>query len=322
MALTRFPHGVSSFGIPVFGGSVPSTFGDVYFVDYRNGSDGNSGKSTDNAVKTLSKAYALCTSNNNDVILIDGDSGIVETAMISWSKNRIHVYGLDGTSRKYGQGARVSIGVTTDTADVALLQVTGVRNSFHNIKFSSSNTLTEGKFTVQDGGEYTVFECCEFYLSSQLAVTDASEFLCNGDSSQYRDCTFGSNVAIVTANGERPCVSVVRETVTGKVARDVSFIGCNFWRNSADVDNSFIYSSGATDVERLMLFEDCLFCNTLKSSTVMTLGIVADAALTEGQIILKNCASYNVTDFATQTGIWQASGAAQAANGCEVIQSA
>ena len=130
MAITNFPAGVSSFGIPQMGNGVPATFGDVYFVDYRNGSDGNDGKSKDSAFKTLSKAYSSVASNKNDVILIDGDSTVVETAMITWAKNRVHVVGLNGPAGHYGQGAKVSIGTTTAATDIALLQVTGVRNTF------------------------------------------------------------------------------------------------------------------------------------------------------------------------------------------------
>ncbi len=144
---TNFPNGVTSFGVPVMGAGLPSTFGQVWFVDYRNGSDDNNGKSTDRAFKTLSKAYDKAVTNRNDVIAIDGDSTVAEDSMITWAKNRIHVVGLNGPAGHFGQGAKVQIGITTAATDIALLKVTGVRNTFSNVN-SSPTTLKQKVFTL------------------------------------------------------------------------------------------------------------------------------------------------------------------------------
>ena len=322
--MTNFQNGVSSYGVPLTGGGVPSTFGDVFFVDYRNGSDDNNGKSTKKAFKTLSKAYAKCTSNHNDLILIDGDSTVTETAMIDWSKNRIHVVGLNGVPSPlgYGNGAKVSLGVTTDATDIATLKVTGVRNTFSNIKFQNSNTVDEGLYCVAEGGEYTRYYNCEFYKSTDLDEAGAAELLMNGDSSQFFNCTFGSGANAVTADGARPCVLLNSLTITDKVCRDGAFVDCLFWRKAGDTDNSFVHAGDADDVVRMLLFKNCTFINTTLAAQTMTVGISAAAALTQGEIILQNCTAYNVTNFATQTGIFNASGAANADNGGEVIQAA
>jgi hypothetical protein len=308
------------------GHGVPATFGEVWFVDYRNGSDDNDGKSKSSAVKTLSKAYEKAVSNRNDVILIDGDSTVTETAILDWSKNRIHVIGLNGVPSPlgYGNGAKVSLGVTTAATDIATLKVTGVRNTFSNIKFMNSNTVAEGVYCVAEGGEYTRYFNCEFYKSTDLDQAAAAEILMNGDSSQFFNCTIGSNVNAITANGARPCVLLTRETITGKVCRDGAFVNCLFWRKAADTDNSFVHSAAANDVERMLLFKDCVFNNTKLASQTMTVGISGAAALTQGEILVtgSNTAVYNTTNFATQTGIWVAAGAANAANGGEVIQAA
>lgn len=323
MTLTNFPNGLSSFGVPLMGDNVPATFGEVWFVDYRNGSDDNDGKSKESSFQTLSQAYSKAVSNRNDVILIDGDSTVVETSMIDWTKNRIHVIGLNGFASPlgYGNGAKISC-TTTTTGDIATIKVTGVRNTFSNLKIMNDSTLATCVYALAEGGEYTRYFNCEFYKSTDLDQAAAAEVLMNGDSSQFFNCTFGSNANAVTANGARPCVLLTRETITGKVCRDGAFVNCLFWRKAGDTDNSFVHSSGATDVERMLLFENCVFNNTLLSAQTMTVGISATAALTQGEIWLRNCDVYNVTDFATQTGIWNASGAAHAANGGEVIQAA
>ena len=80
--------------------------GDIWYVDYRSGNDANGGQSWTDAFKTYGVAVAAATTNNNDVILIDGDSTVVETAMVTISKNRLHTIGIGGTSRHFGQPAK------------------------------------------------------------------------------------------------------------------------------------------------------------------------------------------------------------------------
>ena len=43
MSLTNFPNGITSFGVPMMGGMIPSTTGKYYFVNSVTGSNGNEG---------------------------------------------------------------------------------------------------------------------------------------------------------------------------------------------------------------------------------------------------------------------------------------
>ena len=81
-ALTNFPNGITSFGIPVFGGSIPPFTGQYLFVDYVNGSDGNDG-SPGTPMKTLAAAYAKTTSGKNDVIFLVGDGDTTATQRLT-----------------------------------------------------------------------------------------------------------------------------------------------------------------------------------------------------------------------------------------------
>lgn len=311
MSLTNFPGGVSSFGIPVMGGSLPLTLGasgvgKIYFVDATNGSDGNDGLSPENAVKTVAQAYSYVTTNNHDIIVLSANAGHTLTSMLTVAKNRVHFIGLDGgAARRYGQRARVSIGVTTAVTDLAAVSVTGVGCTFRNIKFSSSNTLTEGKYTFIDAGEYTYIENCEIYLSSQLAVTTAGEFVANGDSSHYKNCLFGSLVNIKVGDIIRPNIVVTRDIVSGKVARDVTFEDCFFWSKSAGTTSANVHIIGATAVERTMVFKDCLFQNSkLSTGVAPAVAISGTATLTDGQVVVMgNTIVANSTKLATLTGV-------------------
>lgn len=293
MSLTNFPNGITSFGVPVFGG-VPPTTGNVYFVDYRNGSDSDDGKTPGSAVKTLGRAYALCTSNNNDYIFIDGDSTVVETEMIDWSKNRIHVFGMNGPGFPlgYGCGAKVQINVTTDTGDIALIQNTGVRNSFSNIKFISANTLAQALYCFAEGGEYTRFFGCEFYKSTHLTAAAsgnaAAEVLCNGDSAQFFNCTFGDLVNARGTGGScvRANVMFDREQITGKVARDVSFVDCTFLVNAAVTGVAMCNITAATDIERRLVFDRPRFINAHLAVADPGEAILISVAQTQGKVLI------------------------------------
>lgn len=299
------------------GGTV---FGDRFFVDYRNGSDNFDGKTKANAVSTLSKAYALATSNGNDVIFVDGDSEVVETAFINWTKNRIHVIGDNGVPsfEGYGLGARIAIGVTTDAADIAIITNTGVRNTFQNLKFDSRNTLTQAKYAFAEGGEYTRFLNCEFYKSTHLVVGGsvgnlAAEVLCNGDSSQWYGCTFGDLVNTRGTGGScvRANVLLTRETITGKVARDVSFVDCSFLIKVADTGCACVYSTLATDVERRMIFKRPLFMQSILSTATAAVAIKVNSAQTEGRILLIDPSTMAIGAHATASkGVYLTGGSA------------
>lgn len=314
MGLTNFPNGITSFGVPVQPG-VPAGLTKVWYVDYGVGSDGNKG-TYERPFKTISKAYSMVTTNKNEGIALMGSTTHTLTEMLTVSKNRVHIFGYDPGGRSYGQNAKVNIGVTTAATDIAAVENTGVRNSFRNIKFSSANTVTEGVYTFAEGGEYTVFENCEFFLSSQLTVTGAAEMLMNGDSAQLHNCVFGSSAIVLVGAIVRPCVILTRETLTGKVARDVTFKNCEFWRKATNSANAFVWATTATDVERKMEFKDCLFYADITSTATPAVAVGGAAALTDGRIVLTgSTAEIGCTALATQTGIWSALPTLAAAGG-------
>lgn len=297
-AITNFPNGVSSFGIPVIGSGIPASGGTYYFVDYGNGNDGNDGLSAETPVKLLSTAYTRATSNKDDVICLMGNSTHVLTEMLDVTKNRVHFVGIDGTfGRLYGQNAKVSLTATSGATNIATIQNTGIRNSFTNIKFINSSTVTEGIYCVAEGGEYTVYTNCEIYKDTDLDQTAAAEMLHNGDSTQMIGCTIGSLANIVADNVIRPCVKVTA-TLSGKKFRDGVFIDCMFWRKAGGTEAVMIYGANATDVERLLLCKNCTFINNTLSAATPAHAVGFGAAQTQGTVLLQDCTSVDCTVMA------------------------
>lgn len=291
MGLTNFPYGVSSFGIPVVGAGIPVSYGTVYFVDYDNGSDANHGKSTTKAFKTVQKALDTVTTNKHDIIVLSANSAHPVTAMLDISKNRVHMIGADCRTG-FGMGARsrITMGVTTAVTDIAVMKNTGVGNTFTGIKFDSSNTVDESLYTVAEGGEYAIYNRCEFYKSTDLDVTGAAEILNNGDSTQWLNCVIGSSANIVADNVIRANM-LLTATLSGKKCRDNVLDNCVFLTKAGGTEHVDIYGANATDVERLFYVKDSLFYNNLLAAADPAHAVGFGAAQTEGSVILKNCTS-------------------------------
>ena len=273
-----------------------SVFGDTYFVDYRNGSDSNDGKTKSSAFKTLSAAHTACTTNNGDVIYVDGDSTVVETAMIDWTKSRITVIGVPG-GRMLGASAKISLTATSGATNIATIKVSGVRNTFHNIKFMNSSTVNEGLYAVAECGEYNAYHNCEFYKDTDLNETAAAELLHNGDSTQFFSCVFGSSANIIADDKIRPNV-LVSATISGAKCRDTYFENCLFLSKAGGTEHVAIYGANATDVERMMVVKDSIFLNNTLSAATPAHAVGFGSAQTEGVVLLKNCSSVDHTVMA------------------------
>ena len=292
-----YQHGGAPVGIPVTFGDIPNKgAGRVFFVNPTTGSDGNTGLRMDKPLDSISKAYSLVTSNYHDIIVLSATGAHAATDELTVAKNRVHFWGMDAVARYYGQRSRWTMGVTSGTA-IAIVQNTGVGNSFSNIKFDSSDTLSTSVYSFAEGGEYTVIEHCEIYKSTDLDQTNSAELLMNGDSALVRACTIGSLVDQRTAAGTN--VLLTRETIAGKVCRDVTFDDCLFWLKSSSATASHFHSTLATDVERMLLIKNSAMVVAKLSGATVGDAIIVDTAQTEGQILLQNTYNYNSTAIGT-----------------------
>lgn len=284
-----------------------SVWGNTYFVDYRNGDDTNNGLSRLNAKKTLSSANTnLVTSNNWDLVVIDPDSTVAETAMITVAKNRVNFVG-DTAGRLYGAGAKVSVGVTTAATDIGTMINTGVRNAFTGIKFINNNTVTEGIYCVVESGEYTVYRNFEIYKSTDLDQTAASELVLNGDSCQFFDGTIGSLADAQTGTTIRPGVALnngLAGSGTDQM-RECYFEGVRLLKSAGHTTGAFVYATADADVQRTLEFRDCAFINAANAAATPAVAIASAATLTVGKILVTgNSYESGCTALATATGIF------------------
>lgn len=294
-------------GVPTIGGGgIPLTFGNYWFVDPVYGSDGYNGQSMQSAFKTLAFALTKVVDNNDDVVLLRGSSTVhTLTSMLTVTKSRTHFVGLDGAWRPYGPGAHVVFAGTSGASNIAAMKNTGVRNTFTNIKFDQGSTITQCIYAVAEGGEYTQYTNCEFYMSSNLNTTAAAEFVWNGDSTIMENCTIGSLADPLVGSIIRPCVLVTKDTTgTGLVCRDGLMRNTRLWRNASATTNAFVYGANAADVERTLTMEHVGFINNGASAFKPAQCVEFAASLTVGQVVVDpTCYASNVTKLSTTTGV-------------------
>lgn len=301
---TNFPSGVSSFGIPQLGDGIPSTYGEYIFVD-PDSQGADNGKTMKNAFRTVGQAVTKAATNTHAVILMNANSAhstATDNDELTLTKSRMHFVGLGGGSRYLGQRTRWTMGVTTGTA-IAIVQNTGVGNTFTNIKFDSSDTLSTSKFAFADGGEYTQLTNCELVHSGQLGVATAAPLLANGDSAYYLHCAIGSLVHIWTVAAQN--VLFDRETITGKVARDVIFEDCLSLSKTTNSSFDHMRGTGATDIERMLIFKNCGWVNAKLGSANPDECVSFDSTQTEGEIVVDAaCWERGNTALSTTTSVF------------------
>lgn len=295
--MTRGNQELARFLNKALGEVAPVQVGNVYVVinstdagyeqfvldNQKEYSDGSSMIQT-----SLSAAYDAVVSNRHDVILLNANGAHAQTAMLDVSKNRVHFIGMDYRNGAFGMGSRtrITMGVTTAATDLAVLKNTGVGNSFHGLKFDSSNTKDESLYAVVEAGEYAFYDRCEFYKSTDLDETGAAEVLNNGDSAQFIKCVFGSSANIVADNVIRPNM-LLSATIAGKKCRDNIVDSCIFLSKAGGTEHVAIYGANATDVERMFLISNSCFVNNLLSAATPAHAIGFGAAQTEGTVVVK-----------------------------------
>ena len=300
-ALTNFPNGITSFGIPIFGGGLPPFTGQYLFCDYLRGNDGNDG-SPNTPLKTLSAAYAKTNSGNNDVVFIVGDGGTDATqrltATLAWNNNATHLIGLTAPTM-IGQRARIS-NLNSATAEInpmmsiggqgcifanfslfqgvgqsatpeQLVQITGLRNYFWRVDFGGMGA------TASTGGAASTTSYC-------ISLSGAQENL-------FEECNIGvDSIARTVANASVIC--------SGGAARNI-FKKSTFLAYATASTPYFVDVSATASIDRLLLFQDCFFNNAVNSGTGTAMAVAVNpSASAGGQVVFDGCTAAGLTAWA------------------------
>lgn len=156
MGITRFPNGISSFGVPVMGGgtALPFTAGKTIFVSSGSGAADNTGTEPGKAVTTIALALDKCTANAGDVIvLLPGHAETVSAASgLAIDVAGVQIIGI-------GTGS-LRPTITLDTANTATIAISAANVTVKNIIVSANFAdiakaiITSAKNICLDGVEF------------------------------------------------------------------------------------------------------------------------------------------------------------------------
>ena len=233
---------------------------------------------------TLESAYADATSNADDVILLAGGSSHNLVAGIAWTKNRVHVIGMDGGHRLTDQGAKISSSATDATGYI--LNVTGIRNSFINLKLIQNSTNAAALNVLMTSGEGNLYKNCSFIFGvvNNLGGTTAQEVTIGEDSGTFINCQFGADTLLTSAARQVMLVKTVATEMKSCI-----FVDCDFRISSSSATATFIRLNAITDILFANLFKNCTF-----QASVDTAGGIA---LTGGAVITGTGTSKGTLNF-------------------------
>lgn len=194
MSFTHFPNGVTSFGVPVIGGGLPVTLGNVYFVHSGTGSNGNVGNHPDYPLATINAAVDKCTADQGDVIVVL--PGHAETISAATSL----VVDVDGIAI-IGLGRGRNRPVLTFSATASRIPVSGTDVLIENLVFLSDIADIVSGVTVS--GDDVVIRNCEWAVAAGnkefLQMLDVDD----GDRVIIEGCMFRASTTAGTNTGIR-----------------------------------------------------------------------------------------------------------------------
>ena len=200
MAITNFPNGVSSSGMPVIGSGMLAymTTGSVFFVDSATGSNGNSGTDPDHPLATIDYAIGKCTANKADKIVVmpNHTETLTTAGAITCDIAGVHIMGL-GTG-----GTRPAILVSTSTG--VDIEIDAADVTIENIYFDLTGVDAVAAFFDVDAA-YFALKNCEVLMadgSGQAAIALTAD--ANADYLSVTGCRFlapndGASSAIATS---------------------------------------------------------------------------------------------------------------------------
>ena len=304
MPPSPFPHGVSSYGMPVVGTGGLLTQGKNWFVNPSIGSDVNSGKDTLHPLATLTKALSLATANQNDTIYLLAGSNTaattsdVQSATLTWNKDLVHLVGVCAPTA-VSQRARIS--QVLATAISPMVDVTANGCMFRNVQIVQESSSASSLINLRVTGTRNVFENC--HIAGIVNVTQSAAGSCSlkidgGAENVFNHCVIG----VDTIARDADATEILFDTAATRNLFEDCFI------------TSYISAAGfasvtvadSTGIDRWQIFKNCLFTTDSTNQATTQTQVCSIPAIVQGKIVLMN--SYYLTDGASGSGVWDNTG--------------
>lgn len=224
----------------------------VYIVDPVNGNDDAPGLSFEQPLKTVAAAYAKCTADQHDVVLmISGDTADNPTEAITWSKDYTHLIGLSSDLAGVGQRCRIVGTAGNDLTPVITFSGNGC--IVRNVQIYNGKDADTDSGAVIVSGSRNHFK--NVFFAGMAHATPAARagsysLKVTGAENLFEDCAIGLDTIIRAAANTELWISTGAERITFRHCRFLSY---------SETAGKFLVK--IDDMDRWVEFEDCLFQN-------------------------------------------------------------
>jgi hypothetical protein len=256
--------------------------GDKWYVDGTYGSNGNSGKSAGDALKTIECGEAVLVTNRNDNLRVL-PAVYTLTEDLTWDKSFTHLFGV-GTPAVESDWTLAGITITAGQADnnsVRTLDITGHRNQFRNINLEQPQAAAEALTACRVSSYGNYFKNVHFAgmmrTEQDVGTTHSSlEMYTYSGFSIFEDCIIGTALWDVRSAVQGQIY--FSNTSHATLPQDILFKGCRIFNSSTTNTNPAVLLGAQWALDRLCEFRDCTFYNfQLNIGTVLTSGVFKDA---------------------------------------------
>lgn len=286
--------GVTNFDVVqanlFLGGSV-LTQGNQFFVKPRTGSDGASGRSPKEALKTLAAALSRCVANQNDIVFLISEHNDTaasttdqQSATLDWNKDLVHLIGINAGG-PVSMRSRIGFTSSYDTAS-NLFTLSADACRIENIHFFAGVAGTNPTGCMKVTGDRNLIRNCHIagIGNNNNDIAGAYSLLLDaGHENLFDDCTIGLDTI---ARGTAANSGLL---VDGSSSRN-EFRGCRFIAQVEHATNHVhVRLADTTAIDRYLLFKECVFYYMSPNFAVGATGIMNIPNLTQGYILVDRC---------------------------------
>lgn len=300
--MTTFGDQVFQFGGAPVGGALSMGImgggAKAWFVDPANGATANTGKKQDDALASVGAAYAKTTDKQGDVIhyLNDGNttgSSRESTIPLAWSNDNTHIVGACSPV-PMSQRCRITPVSTAALTANPVITVSGHGNSFHNLQIAHWGADTNGIAArgLDVTGNRNYFYNCHIVGIPNAHTGDeanACDLKVTGEENMFERCYFGVNT--VTRSTTNACVELT------SAATRIWFKDCFFTLYADNNGALFVKIDGAGDIDREIVFDNCIFYNPVGSGSTSLTAAMDVHASAGGNVLVKDCMLVGAADW-------------------------
>lgn len=277
--------------------------GKAFFVKPSSGNDAHSGRRPDRALKTLAKAHTLATADNGDVVYLicedNSASGTTDyqSSALTWSKDGVHLIGIDGANGRIGGRSRIA--QLSTTKDIETLVTVSASNClianiaiFHGVASSTATSPVALNVT----GERNFFVNCHIQgngdTGGSMDNAGARSLIVTGGENTFKDCLIGLDTVI---RSTQTIEIEMENSGSGGGARNI-FENCimNTYTDSSDFH---ILSVGASD--RFVILKDCMMIAAAGITSATAPNGAIDSESMNGRVLLHNTGVFGCTNVTT-----------------------